>query len=292
MWTAKYDLRQTRTSRVWLIVANKVQTASRVIPVTYSMAQVRDRPRLMRTWRFRPEPLVRRAEACVCARRPIMRKGSDVGDAWFDDLSRRVGTSEPQEGEAGDRVSQPLSSGGGRRNVLGSLGAAGLAVLAGLGFGELSAAAKGNKSGKENKQKSNGTKAAKKKKRTKIPTLDPVGPLRPRGPFGPEGPWDGPTGPTGPAGPQGARGDTGPKGDTGDTGPQGDPGPKGDTGDTGPQGVPGASGVAPRGTLICNYLGGGNQCSGYDDCPAPFTLCVREGGPAGFSTNGICCRLS
>ena len=137
-----------------------------------------------------------------------MRKGSEVGDAWFDDLSRRVGMSEPQEGGAGDWVPQPSSGGGGRRNVLGSLGAAGLAMLAGLGFGELSAAAKGNKSGKENKPKSKGAKAAK-KKRTKNPTSVVVGP---GGPFDPESLFAGPTGPTGPTGPHGPQGDTRPKG--------------------------------------------------------------------------------
>jgi hypothetical protein len=30
----------------------------------------------------------------------------------------------------------------------------------------------------------------------------------------------------------------------------------------------------------------------YDDCPAPYTICVREGGPGGYTTNGICCRFA
>ena len=181
-----------------------------------------------------------------------MRKDSDVGDMRCDDRSQREEMSEPQEGVPGDGVPQTLRSGRGRRNLLGSLGATGLAVLAGLGFGELSAAAKRGPATAERRRSGNG---------------------RPRGKRGEAGP----------GGPAGSPGSPGEKGDKGDTGAQGD---------TGPQGATGASGVAPRGTLICNYLGGGNQCSGYDDCPAPFTLCVREGGPGGFSTNGICCRLS
>ena len=168
-----------------------------------------------------------------------------MGNARFADLSRRLGITEPQEDVAGDLLLHGPSSGGGRRNVLGSLAAAGLAMVAGLGLSEQSAAGKGNNNGNENGQ----TKRRSKPK-------------------------------------------PGPKGDRGDAGPQGDPGAKGDKGDTGPQGAAGASGVAPSGTIICNKSGGGNQCSGYDDCPAPYNLCVREGGAGGFTTNGICCRLS
>ena len=72
---------------------------------------------------------------------------------------------------------------------------------------------------------------------------------------------------------------------------QGPQGPTGDTGPQGPQGEPGASGVVPSGTLICSK-DGRNQCAGYDQCPAPYTICVREGGAGGYTTNGICCRLA
>ena len=83
----------------------------------------------------------------------------------------------------------------------------------------------------------------------------------------------------------------GPQGPTGDTGPQGPQGPQGNTGPQGPQGEPGASGVVPSGTLICS-TNGRNQCAGYDQCPAPYTICVREGGAGAYTTNGICCRLA
>ena len=74
----------------------------------------------------------------------------------------------------------------------------------------------------------------------------------------------------------GAQGLPGVAGAKGNTGPQG---LKGDKGDAGPPSATGASGVVPRGTLTCNAGGGGNQCAGYDDYLAPYTLCVRQGGP-------------
>ncbi len=181
-----------------------------------------------------------------------------MSDERSNDRSRCLEMSEPQEGVPGARVPQTLSSGGGRRNVLGSLAAAGLAVLASLGLGEQSAVAKQGRATAERRRSGDGHPSGKRGKR-------------------------GEAGPGGPAGSPGSPGEKGEKGDTG---------PKGDKGDTGPQGATGASGVVPRGTLICNTGGFGNDCSGYDDCPAPFTICVREGGPGAFSTNGICCRLA
>ena len=187
-----------------------------------------------------------------------------MDDARIDDLSQRGAMSESQEGVPGDGVAQTPRSGGRRRHVLGSLAAAGLAVVAGLGWGEPSAAAKQGRATAERRRNGHGNPGGKRGKR----------------------------GEAGPGGPAGGPGSPGEKGDKGDAGAQGNPGPKGDKGDTGSQGATGASGVAPSGTLICNAAGGGNQCSGYDDCPYPYTLCVREGGPGAFSTNGICCRLS
>jgi hypothetical protein len=185
-----------------------------------------------------------------------------------DERSRREALSESQESVPGNGVPQTPGSGGGRRHLLGSLGAAGLAVLASLGLGEQSAAAKQGRARAERHRSGDGHPHGKRGKRGEA----------------------GPGGPAGSPGSQGEKGGQGDKGDKGDTGAQGDPGLKGDKGDTGSQGATGASGVAPSGTLICNSHP--NQCSGYDDCPHPYTLCVREGGPGAFSTNGICCRLS
>jgi hypothetical protein len=163
-----------------------------------------------------------------------------VTDVRTDDLSRREEMSEPQAGVGGDGVPQALGTGGGRRHVLGSLAAAGVAVLASLGWGEPSAAAKrGQATGESHRQRDG----------------------HPRGKRGKRGE----AGPGGPAGSPGSQGD---KGDNGDAGNQGDKGDKGDKGDTGFQGATGASGVAPSGTLICNS--NPNQCQGYDDCPAPY----------------------
>ena len=189
-------------------------------------------------------------------------------DVRTDDLSRREEMSEPQAGVGGDGVPQALGTSGGRRHVLGSLAAAVVAVLASLGWGEPSAAAKRGLVTGESHRKGDGHPHGKRGKRGEA----------------------GPGGPAGNPGSAGGKGEKGEKGDKGDTGNQGDKGDKGDKGDTGSQGATGASGVAPSGTLICNS--NPNQCQGYDDCPAPYTLCVREGGPGAFTTNGICCRLS
>jgi hypothetical protein len=188
-----------------------------------------------------------------------------VTDARIDDLYRRGEMSESAEGEAHDGLPQTPGSGGGRRHVLSTLAAAGVAVLAGLGWGEPSAAAKEGRATAERHRSGDGHPHGKRGKR-------------------------GEAGPGGPAGSPGSPGEKGGQGDKGDKGDAGNQGDKGDTGDTGRQGATGASGVAPSGTLICSSHP--NQCQGYDDCPSPYTLCVREGGPGAFTTNGICCRLS
>ena len=57
-----------------------------------------------------------------------------MDDARFDVWSRRLATSELQEGEAAFSAAKGAESGKARRRVLGSLGAAGLAMFAGLGL--------------------------------------------------------------------------------------------------------------------------------------------------------------
>jgi hypothetical protein len=224
-----------------------------------------------------------------------------MDDARFDDLSRRLGMSESEEDVASAWVQQGQSAGG-RRRMFSSLGAAGLAVLAGLGLQTTTAKQKHKKS----KHKSAGAESGKSGKRGATgptgPTgpagtgngspgiTGPTGPTGPKGPIGPEGAM-GETGPQGAPGVTGPRGDVGPQGDPGPKGDPGDPGPKGDKGDTGPQGAPGSSADIPSGTLICNK-NNPNQCAGYGQCPSPYTICVREGGPGAYTTNGICCRFA
>lgn len=181
-----------------------------------------------------------------------------MDDTRFGALSRRVGTTTAPEGTAKMPADVMSESAERRRSVLGSLGAAAVGMLAGIGLQTTEA-------GK-----------ARSRKNQKHRTVGAEGKRK-----------GGPTGPTGPTGPAG----TGTMA-TGPTGPAGPAGPTGDSGAVGPQGPAGASGVVPSGTLICNKAGGGNQCSGYDDCPSPWTICVREGGPGAFTTNGICCRLA
>ncbi|MFN8662431.1 MAG: hypothetical protein U0075_11105 [Thermomicrobiales bacterium] len=183
-----------------------------------------------------------------------------MDDTRFDALSRLVGIGTPHADGTGRTAGVTANSPERRRSVLGSLGAAGVALLAGFGLHTTSA------------RKSR----SQKKKRTGKRTVGAEGKKK-AGPAGPTGP----TGPTGPAGP----------GSIG-TGPTGPTGPAGATGAVGPQGPAGPSGVVPTGTLICNKAGGGNQCSGYGQCPSPWTICVREGGPGAYTTNGICCRLA
>src|SRR5262249_54063716 len=114
----------------------------------------------------------------------------------FDDLSRQLGKSEFGADIAGDRAAEPLSNAGGRRNLIGSLGAAGLALLASLGLGELSAAADGKNGGKKKKKGASGPQAEKKKKkRKKTPVSPPTS-----GAVGPQGPQGAPGAPGSPGG--------------------------------------------------------------------------------------------
>jgi hypothetical protein len=137
-----------------------------------------------------------------------------MDDARIVDLSQRGAMSESQEGVPGDGVPQTPRSGGGRRHVLGSLGAAGLAVLAGLGWGEQSAAAKQGRARAERRRSGNGHPSGKRGKRGEA----------------------GPGGPAGNPGSPGEKGGQGEKGDKGDAGNQGDKGEKGDQGTQGLQG--------------------------------------------------------
>jgi hypothetical protein len=75
-----------------------------------------------------------RIRATRAPARHVVRKDANVDDAQFDDLSRRLGMSEPQEGAAGAGTPQTLSASRGRRTVLGSLGAAGVAAVTALGL--------------------------------------------------------------------------------------------------------------------------------------------------------------
>lgn len=186
-----------------------------------------------------------------------------MDDTRFDALSRRVGGGKRPEAVPEPAATTVPESGERRRQVLGSLGATGMVLLAGLGLGAQTASAQKGKG--KGKGKSKG-----KDKRQKAQAAGKIGP----------------TGPTGPAGPAGAAGSGSQV-----TGPTGPMGPQGPTGAAGPQGPAGASGVVPSGTLICNTANR-NECSGYNQCPSPWTICVREGGPGAYTTNGICCRLA
>jgi hypothetical protein len=170
----------------------------------------------------------------------------------FDALSRRLGKNEPQESPASDLALATLRSGEGRRHLLGSLGAAGVAVITGLGLHTARA--------KKTKHKSTGAERHKNGKNGKR------GPTGPTGPSGSGSGSSGATGPTGPTGPTGSAGETGTPGETGPqgaTGPDGTTGPQGTTGPdgaTGPQGEPGPSAgtmywarVSENGELIGSY---------------------------------------
>ena len=193
-----------------------------------------------------------------------------MDDTRFDALSRHVGSEKRQEHLAGHVTLTIPESGERRRQVLGSLGATGMVLLAGLGLGAQASAAR--KSKNKNKQKH----------KNKRQPAQAEGKNRKKSGAGTAGPT-GPTGPAGPAGPAGSGSQI--------TGPAGPMGPQGPAGPAGPQGPAGASGVVPTGTLICNTANR-NQCSGYNQCPSPWTICVREGGPGAYTTNGICCRLA
>lgn len=195
-----------------------------------------------------------------------------MDDTRFDALSRHIGSGKrPENGAASTNLVIP-ESGERRRQVLGSLGATGMVLLAGLGLGAQTSAAKTKKKKSRNKgkHKDNRQSAQAEGKNRKKSSAGAAGPT-------------GPTGPAGPAGPAGSGSQI--------TGPAGPMGPQGPVGPAGPQGPAGASGVVPTGTLICNTANR-NQCSGYDQCPSPWTICVREGGPGAYTTNGICCRLA
>lgn len=185
-----------------------------------------------------------------------------MDDKRFDKISRRVGRGIQEDDGAGSAVPE---SGERRRQVLGSLGATGMVLLAGLGLGAQTASAKKGKHKSKKKDKRQPARADGKNSKKGSPGA--VGPTGPTGPAGPAGTGSQVTGPTGPAG------------------------PAGEPGATGPEGPAGASGVVPRGTLICNTANR-NECSGYNQCPSPWTICVREGGPGAYTTNGICCRLA
>src|SRR5215213_6905149 len=158
-----------------------------------------------------------------------------MDDALFDERSRGLEMSEPPEGEADEAVPQTPRSGGERRNLLGSLAAAGVAVVAGLGWGERSAAAKRGRATAERHRSGDGHPHGKRGKR-------------------------GEAGSGGPADSSGSPGEKGDKGDKGDAGNQGDKGDKGDQGDTGTQGEPGPTAgktfwarVSVNGTLVSSY---------------------------------------
>jgi hypothetical protein len=176
-----------------------------------------------------------------------------VDDARFDDLSRRLGMHERPEGVAGDGARETLRSSGGRRSMLGSLGAAGIAMVAGLGL--QTATAK-----KKSKHKPADAERHKHGKKGKPGAKGPTGPT---GPTGPAGSGSGSAGATGPTGPTGPMGPAGPSGSAGETGLRGETGPQGITGPdgaTGPQGEPGPSAgtmywarVDSNGDLIGGY---------------------------------------
>ena len=163
-----------------------------------------------------------------------------MDDARINDLSQRGAMSESQEGVPGDGVAQTPRSGGGRRHVLGSLAAAGVAVLAGLGLGEPAAAAKQGRATAERRRNGHGNPGGKRGKRGEA----------------------GPGGPAGNPGSPGEKGGQGEKGDKGDAGNQGDKGDKGDQGDQGTQGLQGPGKTMLTGTTTWNPMNSGSFPNG------------------------------
>ena len=186
----------------------------------------------------------------------------------MDDVGRDASTRHPtmhdtREGGAGD-AAPPPGGDGGRRQLLGSLGAAGLAVMAGLGLQATTAEKKRKgKSKSKNKHTSAGAEHHRNGKNGKNGKQGPKGPTGPTGPAGSGSGSEGATGPTGPTGPTGLTGPAGPSGDAGEAGTPGQIGPQGITGPdgaAGPQGEPGPSAgtmywarVDDNGNLIGSY---------------------------------------
>jgi hypothetical protein len=146
-----------------------------------------------------------------------------------------------------DQSVREVTGSSGRRNVLRSLGAAGMALLAVIGLGEGGEARNKKKNHGGGNDHKDRTQAEKKGGGKGKPGA--TGPTGPTGPAG-GGTGAGETGPTGPAGstgPSGAPGVTGPAGLRGPAGPAGAAsqvtGPTGPKGATGPAGSAGVSGT-------------------------------------------------
>jgi hypothetical protein len=118
---------------------------------------------------------------------------------------------------------QTLENSTGRRGVLRSLGAVGMALLTAIGLAESGAADKANRHGgnARHHNRNHGSDSAGAEKKKKGAKPGPTGPAGPTGPTGPAGGGAGTEGPTGPTGPSGAKGDQGSQGVSGPTGPAG-----------------------------------------------------------------------
>lgn len=157
----------------------------------------------------------------------------------FDNLSQRPGISSHTEGVDSDGSPLTPRSSGGRRHVVGSLGAAGMAVVAALGLQTATAKKKQRSAGAERGE------GGKKGKR------GPTGPTGPTGPSGSGSSSAGATGPTGPTGPAGSAGPAGTRGPAGITGPDGASGPQGEPGPA--AGAMSWARVSANGDLIGSY---------------------------------------